>query len=476
MAEIFFNMNTTTFKLKYVLFVSLISAMGGFLFGYDWVVIAGAKPFYESYFNITDRHAMQGWAMSSVLAGCILGSLLCFLLADKWGRKNSLILAAVLFIISAIGTGYANGLTSFIIYRSIGGLGIGLVSTLSPLYISEISPPKYRGRLVSINQLAIVIGILAAQTTNWCIAEPIAKGMNSDEILNSWNAQMGWRYMFWAEILPAIIFLISLFFIPKTPRFLLRLKRKEKAFTVLQKIGGTQYAVHQIEEVEQSLLEGGGKNISASELLSPPISPLLVFGILLAIFQQWCGINIIFNYADEVFEAAGYGHDDLLFNILITGSVNLIFTLVAIRTVDHWGRRKLMLFGAMGLAMIYAVLGGSFYFGFIGWPILILIIMGIAIYAMSLAPITWVILSEIFPNRFRGVAMSIATLSLWIASFLLTFTFPTLNEILGSYGTFWVYSAICLLGYLYIRKKLPETKAKSLEEIERIVNPKKEFP
>jgi len=192
----------------------------------------------------------------------------------------------------------------------------------------------------------------------------------------------------------------------------------------------------------------------------------LIIGIVLAIFQQWCGINIIFNYADEIFTAAGYGVGDMLFNIIITGSVNLIFTFVAMRTVDSWGRRKLMLFGSIGLALVYAFLGGAYYFEFNGWPVLVLVITAIAIYAMSLAPITWVVLSEIFPNRLRGMAMSIATLSLWIASFVLTFTFPILNEALGAYGTFWVYSGICILGFLFIKRKLPETKGKSLEEIE----------
>jgi len=209
-----------------------------------------------------------------------------------------------------------------------------------------------------------------------------------------------------------------------------------------------------------------GRKISFSELKSVKVLPILIIGIVLAVFQQWCGINIIFNYADEIFTAAGYSVGDMLFNIIITGSVNLIFTFVAMRTVDSWGRRKLMLFGSIGLAVVYAILGGAYYFEFTGWPVLVLVITAIAIYAMSLAPITWVVLSEIFPNRLRGLAMSIATLSLWIASFVLTFTFPILNDALGSYGTFWVYSGICILGYLFIKKKLPETKGKSLEEIE----------
>ncbi len=218
--------------------------------------------------------------------------------------------------------------------------------------------------------------------------------------------------------------------------------------------------------IKLTLKESGTKKINFSDFKSPTVKPIIIIGIVLAVFQQWCGINIIFNYADEIFRAAGYSVGDMLFNIVITGSVNLIFTFVAMRTVDSWGRRKLMLFGSIGLGVVYAILGGAYYFQFTGWPVLLLVIIAISIYAMSLAPITWVILSEIFPNRLRGVAMSIATFSLWVASFILTFTFPILNNALGASGTFWVYSLICISGFLFIKKKLPETKGKSLEEIE----------
>lgn len=456
----------TKFNFTYLLFLALASAMGGFLFGYDWVVIGGAKPFYELFFGITDQATVQGWAVSSALVGCIFGAVLSGAIADRLGRKIPLIFAAALFTLSAFGTGYANDFTPFIIYRLIGGLGIGLASTLSPMYIAEIAPAKYRGQFVAINQLTIVIGILAAQIANWAIAEPIPTGMTPEEIAASWNGQTGWRWMFWAELIPAGLFFVLMYVVPKSPRFLAKVGDETRAIGVLEKIGGRTYAESEVKNMKITLEKDQGRKISLSELKSVKVLPILTIGIVLAIFQQWCGINIIFNYADEIFTAAGYSVGDMLFNIIITGSVNLIFTFVAMRTVDSWGRRRLMLFGSIGLAVVYALLGGAYYFEFNGWPVLVLVITAIGIYAMSLAPITWVVLSEIFPNRLRGLAMSIATLSLWIASFVLTFTFPILNEALGAYGTFWVYSGICVLGYLFIQRRLPETKGKSLEEIE----------
>lgn len=459
-------MKDVKFNFKYLLFLALVSAMGGFLFGYDWVVIGGAKPFYELYFEINSMPSLQGWAMSSALVGCILGAVLSGVVADQYGRKNPLILAAFLFTISAFGTGYVDTFTPFIVYRLIGGLGIGLASTLSPMYIAEIAPAKYRGQFVAINQLTIVVGILAAQIANYAIADTIPDGMTSTEILTSWNGQTGWRWMFWAELIPAGLFFILMFMVPKSPRFLAKVNEDKLALKVLQAIGGKTYAAHELQNMKQTLQESNNKKIKLSELRSAKVLPILTIGIVLAFFQQWCGINIIFNYAEEIFTAAGYSVGDMLFNIIITGSVNLVFTFVAMRTVDSWGRRKLMLFGSIGLALVYALLGGAYYFEFNGLPVLILVIVAIAIYAMSLAPITWVVLSEIFPNRLRGVAMSIAIFSLWIASFILTFTFPILNDLLGSYGTFWVYSGICVLGFLFIKSKLPETKGKSLEEIE----------
>jgi len=459
-------MQKVKFNTRYILSISLVSALGGLLFGYDWVVIGGAKPFYEQFFHIADQPAMQGWAMSSALIGCLLGAAISGILSDKYGRKRLLIFAAFMFTLSAIGTGIANDFTVFIIYRLIGGVGIGLASTLSPMYIAEIAPAAMRGRFVSLNQLTIVLGILAAQLANWQIAEPIPDHFTELDILNSWNGQMGWRYMFWAETLPAGIFFILMFLVPESPRWLAKSGNESMVESILKKIGGEEYAVQEYNNIHKSL-KGDTKKVDYKELLQPGIRKVLLIGVVLAAFQQWCGINVIFNYAEEIFKAAGYGVSDILFNIVITGIINVIFTFVAIYTVDRLGRRALMIIGSAGLALIYILVGLTYFFHITGWTLLLLVLLAIATYAMSLAPIVWVVISEIFPNRIRGAAMAISTIALWSASFLLTYTFPLLNSALGAAGTFWLYGLICLAGFLFIYKKLPETKGKSLEEIEK---------
>ncbi|GEC72319.1 MFS transporter, sugar porter (SP) family [Flavobacterium flevense] len=456
---------TKQFNNFYLFAISMVSAMGGLLFGYDWVVIGGAKPFYERFFDITTSANLQAWAMSSALIGCIVGAVISGVISDKFGRKWPLLLSAFLFTVSAFGTGIADTYTVFIVYRIIGGLGIGLASALSPMYIAEISPSKYRGRLVSLNQMTIVIGILAAQIINILIAEEVPVDATDTFIRNSWNGTLGWRWMFWAEVVPAVAFFIFIFFVPESPRWLIKAGKTEKAYPTLKKIGGDEYAQIEIQNIKATL-DDVAEKVDFKALFNFKYRKVLLLGIVLAVFQQWCGINIVFNYADEIFTAAGYGVSDTLFNIVITGSVNLIFTLVAMFTVDKWGRKKLMLLGSAGLALSYILLGGAFYFELKGIAVLSIVVLGIGVYAMSLAPITWVILSEIFPNRIRGAAMALATFTLWIACFILTYTFPLLNEGFGAAGTFWLYAGICVIGFLFVLKKLPETKGKSLEEIE----------
>lgn len=454
-------------KRSYLLGISLISALGGLLFGYDWVVIGGAKPFYEPFFGITGNPAMQGWAMSSALTGCLAGAVLSGRLSDRYGRKRLLLLSALLFILASAGTGGSSSIAGFIIFRITGGVGIGLASNLSPMYIAEVTPAHVRGRFVSLNQLTIVIGILAAQIINWRIAQPVSTGATTADILNSWNGQTGWRWMFYACIVPASLFFVLAWFIPESPRWLAKDRyKKHKAHIILSKIGGNEYADSELKAIEETLLDRGETN-RRSLFRQRGITRILILGIVLAVFQQWCGINVIFNYAQEIFSSAGYTVSDILFNIVITGSVNLIFTFVGMFTVDRVGRKALMLLGAGGLAAIYALLGGMYYFHIQGLPLLIMVVMAIACYAMTLAPVTWVILSEIFPNRIRGAAMSVATFSLWSACFVLTYTFPLLNSALKASGTFWLYGIICVLGFWFIFRKLPETKGKSLEEIER---------
>ena len=459
-------MDKTKFNKPFILGITLVSAMGGLLFGYDWVVIGGAKPFYERFFDIATSPHLQGWAMSSALIGCLAGAMASGYLTDLYGRKRPLIAAAALFTIAAIGTGAVDQFSLFIFFRLIGGLGIGLASALSPMYIAEISPAHLRGRLVSINQLTIVIGILGAQIINYLIAERVPEGASADMILHSWNGQTGWRWMFWAGTVPAVFFFLFSFFIPESPRYLGKCGKWDQALQILERIGGNEYASQEQIEISETLHENGSR-IDWKILLSRKVRPVLVLGITLAVFQQWCGINVIFNYAEEVFTSAGYSVGDMLFNIVITGTVNLIFTILAMRMVDSWGRRKLMLLGAGGLAFIYLILGTCYFFELKGLAILILVMAAIATYGLTLAPITWVVLSEIFPNSIRGTAMAIATSALWIACFVLTYTFPVLNKLLNASGTFWLYGLICLAGFIFIMRKLPETKGSTLEEIEK---------
>jgi MFS transporter, SP family, arabinose:H+ symporter len=459
-------MKINTFNWKYLVSICLVSAMGGLLFGYDYVVIGGAKPFYEPFFGITGHAFLQGWAMSCALAGCLAGAIISGWLSDKLGRKKLLIIAAGLFVVASLGTGGAGSFGLFVLFRITGGIGIGLASNLSPMYIAEITPGNVRGRFVSINQLTIVIGILAAQLINWRIARPVPPGATTSDILASWNGQTGWRWMFYACSMPASLFFILMWFVPESPRWLAqKVQNQTKARKILERIGGNDYAGSEFASIEKALSETN-QQTNLSFMKQPGISKLLVLGIVLAVFQQWCGINVIFNYAQEIFSSAGYSVSDILFNIVITGCVNLIFTFVGMFTVDKLGRKALMLLGAGGLAGIYAIVGTMYFFHIQGILLLIMVLSVIACYAMSLAPVTWVILSEIFPNRIRGTAMSVATFSLWAACFILTYTFPLLNQLLKAAGTFWLYGCICLMGFLFILRRLPETKGKSLEEIE----------
>jgi SP family sugar porter-like MFS transporter len=317
-----------------------------------------------------------------------------------------------------------------------------------------------------MNQLTIVIGILVAQIMNYLIAEPVPMGFTNLQILHSWNGQTGWRWMFWMENFPALIFLISIFFIPESARWLLKSGRDTAGMKILNRLGNEDFARREMSHIKETLHSEKGA-LPFRELLSPGLGKILFLGIFLTAFQQWSGINVIFNYAEEIFTSAGFSISDTLFNIVLTGSVNLVFTFVAIGTVDKLGRKKLMLAGAFGLGLIYILLGIFYYLHIQGVFVLVMVTAAIATYAMTLAPVTWVIISEIFPNRVRGVAMSVATFSLWSACFLLTYTFPWLNRVLGTAGTFWLYSGICLVGFLVIRSRLPETKGKSLERIEQ---------
>lgn len=448
----------------YVWAISFAGALGGLLFGYDWVVIGGAKPFYERYFQLHSQELI-GWANSCALLGCLLGSMISGGLSDRFGRKKMLIASAILFGVSSALTGWSHAFSNFVFWRITGGVAIGIASNVSPMYIAEISPAPWRGRLVTLNQLTIVIGILMAQIVNWVIADRVAEDATADMIRHSWNGQYAWRWMFTAVCAPSIIFFASALFVPESPRWLASKGDRENARRTLAKIGGESFGNQALSDIEGSLRLQ--EDVLWRDILGPKVLKLLGIGISLAILQQWSGINIIFNYAEEIYRGAGYGVNGILFNIVVTGTINLVFTVLALSIVDRLGRRVLMLCGCAAIAASHIVLGFIYRAGVKGLTVLIITLCTIACYALSLAPVTWVLISEIFPNRVRGVGVSISVSALWIASFVLTFTFPILNQILGSPGTFWTYAGICLAGFMFVLTRVPETKGKTLEKIER---------
>jgi sugar porter (SP) family MFS transporter len=449
----------------YVGTVASVVALGGLLFGWDWVVIGGAKPFFESFFRLRDP-ILVGWANSCALVGCLAGALLAGALSDRLGRKRLLIVAALLFAVTSIGNALAPTFDAFIAWRMLGGVGIGLASSLSPMYISEIAPARARGRLVSVNQLTIVVGILVAQAINWSLVRHLPAGATEEFIRTSWFGTEGWRWMFGITAAPSALFLAAMFFVPESPRWLVKNGELGRARRILARIGGEAYAEGALAEIGRSLSSVETRRVRFADLLEPRMRRALLLGVVLAVFQQWCGINVIFNYAEEIFRGAGYDISSVLKNIAWTGSVNLVFTFAALGTVDRAGRRSLMLGGAGGLALIYAALAACSAGSVKGLPMLLLVLAAIACYAMSLAPVTWVIISEIFPNRIRGAAVSLAVAALWIACFVLTLTFPILNARLGPAGTFALYSGVCVAGLVFIAVRLPETKGKTLEQLE----------
>lgn len=442
------------FRSIYLWLACSAGALGGLLFGYDWVVIGGAKPFYEEYFHLTTE-AMKSWAMSCALVGCLGGAVLSGVLSDRFGRKRLLLLSAFIFALSSLGTAMAGSPEMFILNRIMGGIAIGLASNLSPMYIAEMAPAAVRGRLVAVNQLTIVIGILLAQCVNWLIAEFFLPG----------QGQVSWRWMFGVTVVPSLFFLGFMFLVPESPRWLAKNGKEEQAQNVLARIGGPAYAVQALADIRQSLVHEIQK-VDYRELLQPRLRRVLGLGIFLAVFQQWCGINVFFNYAHDIFGAAGYSVSENMWNIVVTGTVNLLFTLVAMATVDRQGRRSLMLLGSLGLGLVYILLGACFFWAIKGW-ILILVITAMGSYALSMAPVTWVVLAEIFPNRIRGAALAVCVFALWAGCFTLTLTFPFLYEGFGPARTFWIFAAICVVGHIFIRLFLPETKGKTLEQIEK---------
>ena len=457
--------SVTPQRSVYIWGIALAAALGGLLFGYDWVVIGGARQFYEVYFHLNSA-ALVGWANSCALVGCLLGSLAAGTLADRYGRRRILLAAAVLFAISSALTGWAWSFSAFIVWRIFGGVAIGLSSNVSPLYIAEISPAAHRGRLVSLNQFAIVVGILLAQVVNWRLARPVPSGLSPDLLLHTWNVQYGWRWMFTAVTAPALVFTFASFFIPESPRWLCGIGLAREAHAVLERIGGPDYAGAEMAGIESAQrLDAASTQSSWRELLRPAFRKILLVGIALAALQQWTGINILFNYAAEVYRSAGYRANDIFLNIVITGAINLVFTVLAMVLVDRLGRRLMMLAGCVGIGVSHLLCAWAYHAQWRGAAVLALTLSAIACYALTLAPVTWVLIAEIFPRRIRSQGVSTAVSALWIACFLLTYTFPFLIQLEGTAGVFLTYGVICLVGFVFVAASVPETKGRTLEQI-----------
>ncbi len=432
------------FNGRYIIAISFISALGGYLFGFDFAVIAGALPFLQQQFGL-DAY-WEGFATGSLALGAIVGCIVAGAVAEKYGRKPGLITAAGIFTVSCLAMAFAPGRDFFIGARFCAGIGVGMASMLSPLYIAEISPAHLRGRMVAINQLTIVLGILITNLVNYTLRD---KGIDA------------WRWMFGLGAIPSGLFLIGGAMLPESPRWLVKAGLSEKASKVLHKIGGDSFVKESLASIQKSLQGSTKMNFKAA--FGKAVLPAVTVGIVLAVFQQFCGINVVFNYTPKIFASIGASQDDQLLQTVFIGIVNLMFTFIAIGLVDRLGRKPLMLIGSGGLAIIYIVVvqmlgSGSTH---VSWFLL----SAIGVYAMSLAPVTWVLISEIFPNKVRGVATTIAVLSLWAAYFILVFTFPILFDKLKD-STFYIYAVVCALGFLFILFKVRETKGKTLEEME----------
>jgi|TARA_B110000211_G_scaffold74225_1_gene86505 SP family arabinose:H+ symporter-like MFS transporter len=442
-------------KVKYTYLICAVAAFGGLLFGYDTAVIAGAIGYLQVKFELSPM--LTGWAASSAIWGCVFGALFSGALSDKYGRKKVLLLSGLLFTLSALGSAVPDNLTQFVMARFIGGLGVGSASMLSPLYISEIAPAKIRGMLVTLYQLAIVFGINIIYIVNYLIAN------THDQV---WNVQLGWRYMLGSEGIPAILFFILLFFVPESPRWLVKENRSDEALKILNKINGPEETHRILKEIKEAVNEEKG---SFLDLFKPGIRKAMVVGSVLALFSQVTGINAIIYYAPEIFKQVGFGSESALFQTMIIGFVNMLFTLVAIRFIDYWGRRTLLIWGISGMVSCLLGMGMFFYFEITSGSLLLLFILGfIASFASSLGPIPWVLISEIFPTKTRGTAMSFSIVILWLGVVLITQFFPVLLSLFGGAFTFWIFMINALILLIFTLIFIPETKQKTLEDIQEI--------
>lgn len=434
---------------RYLLTANVVAALGGLLFGFDTAVISGTIPFIEPYFNLTD--VTLGWAVSSILLGCAIGAVISGRLSERYGRKVTLIFCALLFSVTAVATGFSYRFDLFVAFRILGGVAVGMAAVISPMYISEISPAHVRGRLVSLYQLAITLGILLAFMSNFLLADSGADA---------------WRWMFSVQAIPAMLFFVALFVVPESPRWLISKNRIEDARHVLTKIGGQVYGDKELASIRESF-NTHQEQVKLSVLLEKRYFLPVTLGVLVAVFSQVTGYNSLLYYAPLIFKNAGLETGDALFQTLAIGIINCVFTFVAIVTIDKVGRRLLLLSGSFLMTVCWALIAFTFNPNADGYLLLGIILIFCAVYAATIGPVTWTYIAEIFPNKIRALGISVATLSLWIACFVTSFTFPVLAKAAGESGTFLIYGSLCLIYFLFIFFRLPETKGKPLETLER---------
>jgi len=462
------EIKVTPDSVLYVFFISAVAAIGGFLFGFDSGVINGTVGALGNAFNSND--VSTGFNVASVLLGCALGALAAGPLADKFGRRAIMILTAVIFAVSAFGSGIADSSAEFIFYRLFGGLGIGAASVLAPAYIAEVAPAAIRGRLATLQQLAIVLGLFAAFLSNYLIADN-AGGAEGVFMLDF----AAWRWMFWVEIIPAILFLVGVLFIPESPRYLVAQGEIEKAQKVFSKIS-TSSVKKQIDDVKQSL--HGDKKPSISDLFidgKKNIHPIIWVGIALSIFQQFVGINVVFYYGAELWQAAGFDESQSLFINVLAGITNIVSTLIAIALVDKIGRKPLLLVGSIGMFISLGAL--TYIFGSagldemgklalsdnMGTSALIMANLFVVFFGLSWGPIVWVLLGEMFNNRIRGAALAVAASAQWIANFAITMTFPMMLGSIGLAGAYGLYTISAFISIFFVIKYIKETRGVCLE-------------
>jgi SP family xylose:H+ symportor-like MFS transporter len=442
----------------FVFRVCLVAALGGLLFGYDTAVISDAIGFLQVHFKLDAT--MKGWGASSALAGCVIGVSVAGIVSDFFGRKKTQVLSGILFFVSAVGTALADSFGFFVVFRIIGGVGVGVASMASPMYIAEISPARIRGRLVSVNQFAIVTGMLVTYFVNYFIAA-------GDDAV--WNATTGWRWMFASGVAPSALFLVLLATVPESPRWLMERGRRDKARHVLTRIGGPEFAEAEMQAIDATIAKEAERHLG---IFAPEMRFVLMLGIALAVLQQITGINVFLYYGPEIFKQLGSATNAALLQQVVVGAVNLTFTLVAIWTVDRLGRKPLMIFGTIGMGLSLAAMGAASQYHFAAGWVLVCILGYIASFALSVGPVVWVILSEIFPNSIRGRAMSLATFALWTANFIVSQTFPMMDEdpyLVAKFNhgyPFYVYAGFCAVMLAVVWFAVPETKGRSLEEIE----------